>query len=133
MYTNDSKRCSTRVLSLEFLIGRNKSKEDFDFWRIVLLHHPHIYGLMVAGNIFLYRINFSLANTAVWKKQQNIINPYFRSPSGIFNLNQYSIETGVYYCISSNKRRGAYLIFVILGAALIRGWRLKDGGAYFEF
>ena len=28
------------------------------------------------------------------------------------------------YRISSNKRRGAYLIFVILGAALIRGRRL---------
>ena len=37
-----------------------------------------------------------------------------------------------YYRISSNKRRGAYLIFVILGAALIRGRRLKEGGAYFE-
>ena len=33
------------------------------------------------------------------------------------------------YRISSNKRRGAYLIFLILGAALIRGRRLKEGGA----
>ena len=36
------------------------------------------------------------------------------------------------YSISSNKRRDAYLIFVILGAALIRGRRLIEGGAYFE-
>ena len=36
------------------------------------------------------------------------------------------------YRISSNKRRGAYLIFVILGAALIGGRRLLEGGAYFE-
>ena len=27
---------------------------------------------------------------------------------------------------------GAYLIFKILGAAIIRGWRLLEGGAYFE-
>ena len=36
------------------------------------------------------------------------------------------------YRISSNKRRSAYLIFMILGAALIRGRRLIEGGAYFE-
>jgi len=34
------------------------------------------------------------------------------------------------YRIYSNKRRGAYLIFRVTGAALIRGWRLFEGGAY---
>ena len=39
---------------------------------------------------------------------------------------------GYKYRISSIKRRGAYLIFTILGAALIGGRRLKEGGAYFK-
>ena len=34
------------------------------------------------------------------------------------------------YRIYSNKRRGAYLIFRVSCAALIRGRRLFEGGAY---
>ena len=34
------------------------------------------------------------------------------------------------YRIYSNKRRGAYLIFRATSAALIRGQRLFEGGAY---
>ena len=34
------------------------------------------------------------------------------------------------YHIYSNKRRGAYLIFRATSAALIRGRRLFEGGAY---
>ena len=43
-----------------------------------------------------------------------------------------SVARAIKYRISSNKRCGAYLIFMILGAALIRGRRLIEGGAYFE-
>ena len=34
------------------------------------------------------------------------------------------------YRIYSNKRRGAYLVFCATSAALIRGWRLNEGGSY---
>ena len=36
------------------------------------------------------------------------------------------------YRIYWNKRRGVYLIFRATSAALIRGRRLFDGGAYFK-
>ena len=43
------------------------------------------------------------------------------------SLNQ---SLGHIYRIYSNKRRGAYLIFRATSAALIRGRRLFEGGAY---
>ena len=39
----------------------------------------------------------------------------------IFTISRIKLQP---YRISSNNRRGTYLIFVILGAALIRGQRL---------
>ncbi len=45
----------------------------------------------------------------------------------------YIIQCNHTYRIYSNKRRGAYYIFRALSAALIRGRRLFEGGAYLKF
>ena len=45
-------------------------------------------------------------------------------------LQFFSPATKITYRIYSNKRRGAYLIFRVSCAALIRGRRLFEGGAY---
>ena len=45
---------------------------------------------------------------------------------------QFKYELFHIYRIYSNKRRGAYLIFRATNAALIRGRRLFEGGAYLK-
>ena len=80
--------------------------------------------------VFFYLITFAekvfFCNPSSESKLQSRVTSLPGSLVASAKLHRSDCE----YRIYSNKRRGAYLIFRATSAALIRGWRLFEGGAY---